>query len=85
MATFAYVAGVKVPDTDRDGQPIIFDSYDMSPVLFGTGLNAGAQHIATAREPLRTLSGGQVTIIRNYLSQTSSVLSHSEMARVGEH
>jgi arylsulfatase len=22
---------------DREGQPIIFDSYDMSPLLFGTG------------------------------------------------
>jgi len=37
MATFASVAGVKLPDKDREGQPIIFDSYDMSPVLFGTG------------------------------------------------
>src|SRR5215471_16494159 len=37
MATFAALAGVKLPDKDRDGQPIIFDSYDMSPVLFGTG------------------------------------------------
>jgi len=25
------------PDEDREGQPIIFDSYDMSPVLLGTG------------------------------------------------
>ncbi|WP_114946389.1 arylsulfatase [Microvirga calopogonii] len=37
MATFASVAGTKLPEKDRDGQPIIFDSYDMSPVLFGTG------------------------------------------------
>jgi hypothetical protein len=37
MATFASVAGVKLPETDREGQPIIFDSYDMTPVLFGTG------------------------------------------------
>ncbi|HWQ93288.1 MAG TPA: arylsulfatase [Clostridia bacterium] len=37
MATFAAVAGVKLPEKDREGQPIIFDSYDMSPVLFGTG------------------------------------------------
>jgi arylsulfatase len=37
MATFAAVAGVKLPTKDREGQPIIFDSYDMSPVLFGTG------------------------------------------------
>jgi len=37
MATFASLAGVKLPEKDRDGQPIIFDSYDMSPVLLGTG------------------------------------------------
>ncbi len=37
MATFASVAGVKLPDKDREGQPIIFDSYDITPVLFGTG------------------------------------------------
>ena len=37
MATFASVAGTKLPERDRESQPIIFDSYDMSPVLFGTG------------------------------------------------
>jgi arylsulfatase A-like enzyme len=37
MATFAALAGVKLPEKDREGQPIIFDSYDMSPLLFGTG------------------------------------------------
>jgi arylsulfatase len=37
MATFASVAGVKLPTQDRAGQPTIFDSYDISPVLFGTG------------------------------------------------
>jgi arylsulfatase len=37
MATFANLAGVDLPKKDREGQPIIFDSYDMSPVLFGTG------------------------------------------------
>jgi arylsulfatase A-like enzyme len=37
MATFASLAGVKLPDNDREGKPIIFDSFDMSPVLFGTG------------------------------------------------
>ena len=40
MATFASVAGVKLPDKDREGQPIIFDSYDMSPILLGTGKSA---------------------------------------------
>jgi arylsulfatase A-like enzyme len=37
MATFASVAGVKLPEKDREGQPIIFDSYDITPVLLGTG------------------------------------------------
>ncbi|MEN4918130.1 arylsulfatase [Achromobacter spanius] len=37
MATFAALAGVKLPVNDRENKPIIFDSYDMSPVLFGTG------------------------------------------------
>jgi arylsulfatase A-like enzyme len=40
MATFAAVAGVNLPENDREGKPIIFDSYDMSPVLFGTGKSA---------------------------------------------
>jgi arylsulfatase len=40
MATFAALAGVKLPEKDRDGQPMVFDSYDMSPVLFGTGPSA---------------------------------------------
>ncbi|HET6275653.1 MAG TPA: arylsulfatase [Candidatus Cybelea sp.] len=37
MATFASLAEVKLPTKDREGQPTIFDSYDISPVLFGTG------------------------------------------------
>jgi arylsulfatase len=37
MATFASLAGLKLPENDREGKPIIFDSYDMSPILFGTG------------------------------------------------
>jgi len=40
MATFASVASTKLPEKDREGQPIIFDSQDMSPVLFGTGKSA---------------------------------------------
>ncbi len=40
MATFAKLAGVQLPANDRAGQPIIFDSYDMSPILFGTGKSA---------------------------------------------
>jgi arylsulfatase len=37
MATFAALAGVSLPTNDREGQPTTFDSYDMSPVLLGTG------------------------------------------------
>lgn len=37
MATFASVAGVRLPERDRENQPIIFDSYDMTPVLTGRG------------------------------------------------
>ena len=40
MATFAALAGVKLPDKDREGKPMIFDSYDMSPILFGAGKSA---------------------------------------------
>src|SRR5208282_4798982 len=40
MATYASLAGVKLPENDRAGKPIIFDSFDMSPVLFGTGKSA---------------------------------------------
>jgi len=40
MATFASVAGVQLPKNDREGKPIVFDSYDMSPVLFGSGKSA---------------------------------------------
>jgi arylsulfatase len=40
MATFAAIAGVPLPANDRDGKPIVFDSIDMSPVLFGTGKSA---------------------------------------------
>ena len=37
MATFASVAGIKLPENDREGKPIIFDSFDMTPVLTGAG------------------------------------------------
>jgi arylsulfatase A-like enzyme len=37
MATFAKIGGVALPKNDREGKPIVFDSIDMSPVLFGTG------------------------------------------------
>ncbi|MBB5191831.1 arylsulfatase [Silvimonas terrae] len=40
MATFADAAGVKLPTNDREGKPIIFDSYDMLPELMGTGKSA---------------------------------------------
>ena len=31
------LAGTKLPEKDRAGEPIVFDSYDMSPLLFGNG------------------------------------------------
>jgi arylsulfatase len=37
MATFAALAGTDLPTEDRDGQPIVFDSYDMTPVWTGAG------------------------------------------------
>ena len=37
MATFAALGGVPLPKNDREGKPMVFDSYDMSPLLFGTG------------------------------------------------
>lgn len=37
MATFAAVAGVPLPEKDKEGQPTIFDSFDMTPVLTGSG------------------------------------------------
>ena len=37
MATFASLAGVKLPTKDKEGVPMIFDSYDMSNVLFNEG------------------------------------------------
>jgi arylsulfatase len=37
MATFAALGGAKLPANDREGKPMVFDSYDMSPVLFSTG------------------------------------------------
>lgn len=37
MATFASVAGESLPHEDRDGAPIVFDSYDMTPILTGSG------------------------------------------------
>ena len=40
MATFAKVGGVPLPKNDREGKPIVFDSYDMTPVMFGTGKSA---------------------------------------------
>jgi arylsulfatase A-like enzyme len=40
MATFAAMAGTKLPEKDLEGQPTMFDSIDMAPVLFGTGKDA---------------------------------------------
>ncbi len=37
MATFASLAGHELPKNDREDKPIIFDSYDMTPVITGAG------------------------------------------------
>lgn len=37
MATFAALAGIELPKNDREGVPIVFDSYDMSNILFDEG------------------------------------------------
>jgi arylsulfatase len=37
MATFASLAGLDLPDKDRDGAPTIFDSHDQTALLRGTG------------------------------------------------
>jgi len=34
MATFAHLAGQELPEQDRAGEPMIFDSFDMAPILF---------------------------------------------------
>jgi arylsulfatase A-like enzyme len=65
MATFASLGGVKLPEKDRAGQPIIFDSHDMSPVLFGTGKSDAQVVVLLHRErvvarcgALRQVQGG---------------------------
>lgn len=35
VATFASVAGVELPKEDREGKPMVFDSYDMTPLFKG--------------------------------------------------
>jgi arylsulfatase A-like enzyme len=35
MATFASIAGVELPEKDREGKPMVFDSYDMTPLITG--------------------------------------------------
>jgi len=37
MATFASLAGLELPTEDREGQPTIFDSFDQTALLKGTG------------------------------------------------
>lgn len=37
MATFAHLAGLELPTADREGKPMVFDSYDMANVLFKEG------------------------------------------------
>ena len=40
MATFAATGGVPLPTNDREDKPIVFDSYDMTPILLGNGKSA---------------------------------------------
>jgi arylsulfatase A-like enzyme len=40
MATFAATGGVPLPTNDREDKPIVFDSYDMTPILLGSGKSA---------------------------------------------
>src|SRR3546814_4001676 len=49
MATFASVAEIELPENDREGQPIIFDSYDMSPVLRSDERRVGKECVSTCR------------------------------------
>ncbi|PQO27471.1 arylsulfatase [Blastopirellula marina] len=37
LATFASVAGVELPKNDKEDKPIYFDSFDITPVLTGSG------------------------------------------------
>ena len=39
LATFASLAGLELPEKDRDGKPIVFDSYDMTPLFKGDQKN----------------------------------------------
>lgn len=41
MAAVLFRKSAPQKEKDREGQPIIFDSYDMSPVLLGTGKSEG--------------------------------------------
>jgi arylsulfatase A-like enzyme len=37
MATFVHLAGAELPQQDREKVPMVFDSHDMAPLLFGQG------------------------------------------------
>ncbi len=41
--------GAKLPDQDREGQPIVFDSYDLSPILLGKGRPSGSRGSTSRR------------------------------------
>ena len=59
MATFAALAAMKLPEKDREGKPIIFDSYDMSPMLFGTGKSRAQDMVLLYRERADTRCGAR--------------------------
>jgi arylsulfatase len=50
MATFANLAGVKLPANDREGKPILFDSIDMTAVLLGAGKSTRDRWVLLYRE-----------------------------------
>lgn len=59
MATFASLAGIPLPDNDREGKKIVFDSYDMTPLLTGKeGWKRNSWYYFTERE----LSPGGVRV-----------------------
>jgi hypothetical protein len=64
MATFASVAGVAPPDKDREGQLIIFDNYDMSPILLGTGKSERTSWCYFTEAAIKDLMATYVSIPR---------------------
>ena len=65
MATFASLAGVKLPENDREGKPIVFDSFDMHRSCSGLAslrANPGPTSPRTSSRPARCASQLQVPV-----------------------